>query len=1093
MQRSLTLLILCLLLSAQASYGQRNQKGKEDPAPAPAEKSLLNSGTLDGLKFRSIGPALTAGRVADFAVNPDNPAEYYIAVASGGVWKTVNRGITFDPVFDGEGSYSIGCVTLDPNNSQVVWVGTGENNGQRSVAYGDGVYKSLDGGRSWKNMGLKASEHIGMIAVDPRNSQVVYVAAQGPLWSEGGDRGLYKTTDGGQTWDKVLDISVHTGVSEVLLDPRNPDVLYAVAWQRRRHVWTFISGGPESAIYKSEDAGKTWRKIHSGIPGGDLGRVGLAVSPVDPDVVYAIVEADSERGGIYRSANRGESWSKQSGFQTSGNYYQEIFCDPVDVDRIYIMDTYAQVSDDGGKTVKPLGEKSKHVDNHALWIDPKHPDYYLIGCDGGIYESYDRGSNWSFKANMPITQFYKVEVDNSLPFYYVYGGTQDNYSLGGPSRTINNSGIVNSDWFVTNGGDGFESQIDPTDPNIVYAQAQYGWLVRYDRKSGERVFIQPVEGKDDPALRWNWDAPLLISPHQHTRLYFAANILFRSDDRGNSWTAISPDLSRQLDRDSLPVMGRVWGMDAIAKNRSTSQYGNIVALSESPLQAGLLYVGTDDGLIQVQESPGAAWRKQDGVPGVPPLTYVNMLLASQHDASKVFAAFNNHKQGDFKPYLYVSKDKGRTWTSIAGDLPERGSVYCIAEDHVNPDLLFAGTEFGVYVTVDGGKKWLQLKGGLPTIAVRDMAIQKRENDLVLATFGRSFYVLDDYTPLRQVSEESLAAAATIFPVKDALLYVQANPLGNSGKSFQGESFYTANNPPVGATFTYYVKDPIKSLKQQRLDKEKELAEKNLPIPYPSPEAIRAEDEEEKPYLLFTIRNAQGDIVQRLKTNYGTGIQRITWDFRYPSPMPVSLSREGGFGSHLAAPGTYSVSMSKYEAGAFTDLTGPQSFVVKPLDNTSLPAPDREALLAFQRQVADLARTLEGANRLRQELQDKIAHMEAAVRLTPQAPLELTSQLKGFDTRLRAIDRTFNGDRSLSSREIGEAPSLDSRLSTVMWSSYSNTSAPTGTQRQQYEIVAAAFPPLLAELKQLVGEIRAVEEKLESYGAPYTPGRIPSWD
>lgn len=536
MTRFLKIIILILLIGGVA-FAQKRNKNKE---VAKEKTSLLSSETLNGLKFRNIGPAFTSGRIADFAVREDKPSEYYVAVASGGVWKTTNSGTTWQAIFDSQGSYSIGCVTLDPNNHHVVWVGTGENNNQRSVAYGDGVYKSLDGGQNWEHMGLKNSEHISKIIVDPTNSNVVYVAAYGPLWSAGGDRGVYKSVDGGKTWNPVLQVSEHTGIADLIMDPRDPNVLYAAAHQRRRHVFTYISGGPESAIYKSVDGGENWTKQSKGLPAGtDLGRIGLAISPVDPDYVFAIVEAADSKGGFFRSTNRGETWKKMSDYTTSGNYYVEIFCDPLNINRIYSMDTWFHISDNGGKSFQKLNEKWKHVDNHAFWVDPNNTDYYLAGCDGGIYESYDRGDNWNFKSNLPVVQYYKVSTDNAEPFYNVYGGTQDNYSMGGPSRTKNSNGIVNSDWYVTLGGDGFETQVDPTDPNIVYSQYQYGNLFRYDKLSGEAIEIKPVERKDDEPYVWNWDAPLLISPHSHTRLYFAANRLFKSDDRGNSWEVIS--------------------------------------------------------------------------------------------------------------------------------------------------------------------------------------------------------------------------------------------------------------------------------------------------------------------------------------------------------------------------------------------------------------------------------------------------------------------------------------------------------------------------------------------------------------------------
>ncbi len=616
------------------------------------DQGPMSAKTFDGLELRSIGPALTSGRVSDIAVDPHNRARYFVAAASGGVWRTVNDGTTWTPVFDKEGSYSIGCVTIDPGNPHVIWVGTGENNSQRSVGYGDGIYRSDDDGRTWKNVGLKDSQHIARILVDPKDSNVVYAAAQGPLWNAGGQRGLYKTTDGGKTWKAVLTVDKVTGVTDVAMDPRNPDVLYAAAYQRQRHVWGLVDGGPGSGIYKTTDGGTHWTKLTTGLPKVDMGRIGLAVSPADPDVVYAMVEAAGDKGGFFRSTNRGASWTKRGDYMTSSpQYFNEIICDPKVVNRVYAMDTWMQVTDDGGKTFRRVGEHWKHVDNHALYVDPHDTRYLLAGCDGGLYETYDRGRTWHFKANLPITQFYRVAVDNARPFYHVYGGTQDNNTLGGPSQTVSSSGIVNSDWYVTVGGDGFWSQVDPENPNVVYSESQYGGLVRFDKPSGQMMDIQPKAGKDEAPLRWNWNAPLIIGPFSHTTLYFGADRLFESRDMGNSWKAISPDLSRGLDRNKLKVMGRVWGVDAVAKNDSTSFYGTIVSLSASPLKKGLLYAGTDDGLIQVTEDDGAHWRKVDRFPGVPELSYVSALAASKEDADTVYAAFDNHKMGDFKPYL----------------------------------------------------------------------------------------------------------------------------------------------------------------------------------------------------------------------------------------------------------------------------------------------------------------------------------------------------------------------------------------------------------------------------------------------------------
>lgn len=1074
---------------------QAQKKGEKNENQDPIAKLSLSA-----LKFRAIGPALTSGRISDFAVNPDNKSEFYVATSSGGVWKTANAGTTFSPLFDDQGSYSIGCITMDPNNPNILWVGTGENNNQRSVGYGDGVYRTEDGGKSWKNMGLKKSEHIGKIAIDPRNSDIVYVAAYGPLWSAGGDRGLYKTTDSGQNWEAVLSVSEHTGISEVHLDPSNPDVIYAVAHQRRRRVWTYLGGGPESAIYKSDDAGASWTTITKGFPGGDLGRIGLAISPLNPNVIYAIVEAQGDKGGFYRSTNAGVSWERRSDYTSRGNYYQEIFCDPKDIDRVYSMDVYLQVTDDGGKTFGNLGERSKHVDNHAMWIDPDNTDYYLVGCDGGIYESFDRGQTWKFMPNLPVIQFYKVAIDYAEPFYFVYGGTQDNYSLGGPSRTISSHGIVNSDWYTTQGGDGFESQVDPKDPNIVYAQSQHGNLVRFDKKSGEKMGIKPRERKGEESYRWNWDSPLLISPHLNTRLYFAANKVFRSDDRGNTWNVISEDLSRQIDRNTLPVMGRVWPLDAVAKNESTSQYGNIVALDESPIQEDLLYVGTDDGLIHVTEDGGQSWRKIENFPGVPDRTYVNEVLASQHDRNSVYAAFNNHKSGDFRPYILKSSDLGKTWVSISSNLPERGSVYALAEDHVNKDLLFAGTEFGLFFTVDGGKSWEQLKAGLPVIAIRDIAIQKRENDLVLASFGRGFFILDDYSPLRDLNSIFDQKNAFIFPVKNALMFVESAPLGSLGtksKGFQGENYFTAENPAVGATFTYYLKEDVKTQEEMRKEKEKELVKDNKPVPYPTYEQLKAEEEEEEPFLIFTICDEEGNVIRKLREKVSAGLHRITWDLCYPAANPTRSSdarpTQSGPSSTFVFPGPYTVFLSQPKNGEIIELTEPVAFDVLTLANVSLPAENRAELVDFQKKVRELSRAVTASTRVLGEISDKIDHYKAALKSIPATDTELTSDIRTLEKKVGDLEVKFYGDSTKRRADKDAVPGISSRIRNIIYEQSRSTSAPTQTQRDAYEIVAEEFAPVLEEIKMIVEEdVAKIEKKLEEGGAPYTPGRLPEW-
>ena len=1061
------------------------------------DTAKLSAKTLEGLALRPIGPAINSGRISDFAVTPGKRHRYFVAVASGGVWRTDNAGTTWSPVFDDQGSYSIGCVAMDPTNENVIWVGTGENNSQRSVSFGDGVYKSLDGGQTWTNTGLPESEHIGRIAIDPRDSDVVYVAAQGPLWRSGGDRGLYKTTDGGVTWEPILQVDDDTGANEVWLDPRDPDTVYATTYQRRRHVWTLINGGPGSGIWKSTDAGATWRELTKGLPKVDMGRIGLAVSPVDPDVVYAIVEAQRDEGGVFRSTDRGESWTKQSDYMSSSpQYYNELVADPHDVDTVYSMDTWLHVSTDGGTTFTKVGEKHKHVDNHAMWIDPDDPDYLLVGCDGGVYESFDRGATWLFKENLPVTQFYRVFVDNLKPFYRVFGGTQDNNTLGGPSRTLRKSGISNEDWFVTVGGDGYETVVDPTNPDIIYSQWQYGGLVRYDRRSEEIVDIQPQEEPGEDAHRWNWDSPLILSPHSPTRLYYASQRIYRTDDRGDTWTAISDDLSRQLDRDRLEVMGRIWGMDAVSKNRSTSDYGNVVSLTESPLVEGLLYAGTDDGLIQVTEDGGDTWRRIDRVPGVPERTYVSDLEASLHDADTVYATFANYKMGDFAPYIAVSRDRGRTWRSIRGDLPDRQIVHALVQDHVQPEMLFAGTEFGVWVTLDEGQHWHQLGGGIPTIQARDLDIQREWDDLAVATFGRGFWILDDYSSLRTMSEDRLASAeAILFPTREALRYIEKDDRQGS----RGDGFWTTPNPPYGAVFTYWLRDGLKTAKERRIEAEKEAEKQKAAPPLPSMDELRAEDLEVEPDVLLVIRDDTGAVVRRVPASREAGLHRMAWDLRWPAADPTDLSPrtdlapwESRDSGPLVLAGRYTATLESRVAGAVATLAGPVDVDVVPLELATLAAEDKAAVMAFQAEVRELKRAVLGASETADEIDDRIDHLRQALVDTPQADPRLMAELESLQGRLDAILLELEGDRTKGERNVFTPPSIRERVTRISSDMWSHTQPPTTTHRQTLEWAKEAFATELASLQSLVADLEALEARAEAAGAPWTPGRVPIW-
>ncbi len=1057
-----------------------------------------DSHPLSAIPLRLIGPALTSGRVSDFAVHPQRREVIYVAMASGGVWKTDNGGTTWTPVFDSEGSYAIGVVTLDPTNSDIVWVGTGENNAQRSVGFGDGIYRSRDGGKSWSNMGLRDSGHISMIRFHPEEPDIIYVAAQGPLWNSGGDRGLYRSVDGGESWQRILHIDEDTGVNEFVIHRDQPDLIVASSYQRRRHVWTLINGGPGSGIHKSVDGGETWRRIQSGLPSGDLGRIGLAASASSTDLVYAIIEASDEDQGVYRSTDFGESWEKRSPHMTtSPQYYNEIVVDPNDSDVVYSLDTLTHVSRDGGANWERLPLQYRHVDDHALWIDPDASSHIFIGGDGGMYKSWDGGNNWSHVQNLPATQFYRVTPDNDSPFYNVCGGTQDNQTLCGPVRTRYDDGITNADWWIAKFGDGYKARFDPTDPNIVYAQAQYGNLVRFDKITGEKLFITPQPGANENQYRWNWNSPLIISPHDHRRLYYGAERLFRSDDRGESWTVVSGDLSRNLDRNALEVMGRVWSVDAIAKNDSTSMYGSLIALDESPLDEGLIYVGTDDGLIHVSEDGGNNWRRVDSFRGVPDMSLIEDVIASHHDSNVAYAAIDNHKRGDHKPYVLKTADRGRSWSLITNNLPQRGTVHTLAEDHVDPNLLFAGTEFGLYFSNDGGSSWHELTS-LPTISVRDLEIQRRESDLVVGTFGRGIYILDDYSPLR--SDHALGPDdPTLFPVRDAWLFIPDVRRGWGGLGDYGASKYAASNPPHGAVFSYYLPEDLQSLREQRRTQEKERAKAGENNPYPSWDRLRKEDREEPPSLVLTVRDSEGAVVRRIGVPSTKGFHRASWDLRYPAPDPISLEAPEWRApwispprGPLALPGSYQATLSQRVLGEWQDRAGPETVVVRPMFQGGLVTDDRGELLEFQLQAARLYRAVQGADRAFGEIQARIDHLMAAVLETPGADERQAGAARQLRARMQEISVTLNGDRTVSSRHEATPMSVTTRIATIVDGSWESQSAPTRNFRDSYAIADQQLRDVIAELTAVDADLRALESELEAEGAPWTPGRIPNW-
>lgn len=1088
--RALSLLLLTLVCAATAGNAAEND-----------ESSRLTDHPFAGLALRGIGPAITSGRISDFAFHPERKQEYYVATASGNLWKTTNNGITWEPLFDNEGSYALGVVTLDPGDPHTVWVGTGENNAQRSVGYGDGVYKSTDGGKSWTNMGLKDSGHISQIWVDPGDSDTVLVAAQGPLWNSGGDRGLYKTTDGGKTWEAILTVDEHTGVNEFVVDPRDADNIVASTYQRRRHVWVLINGGPGSAIHKTTDGGKTWTKVESGLPSKDhMGRIGLAGAPSEPDMIYAIIEASDEEKGVYRSTDFGATWEKRSDYMTtSPQYYNELIVDPRDPDRVYSMNTFTNVTEDGGKTWSTLSLDWRHVDDHALWIDPDFTAHLIIGGDGGIYESWDRGETWRHIRNLSLGQFYRIQPDNDEPFYNVCGGTQDNNSLCAPSRTTVIHGITNSDWTFILGGDGYKPQIDPENPDIIYTQYQYGGLARYDRRTQERVFIAPHPASGENQYKWNWNTPLLISPHDNERIYYAAEKLFQSDDRGNTWRAISPDLTRQLDRNALEVMGRVWSVDAIAKNDSTSMYGAAIGLSESPLVEGLIYVGTDDGVMSVTEDGGASWRRTDSFRGVPDMSLIEDVVASVHDADVAYAVIDNHKRGDDKPYVLRTDDRGRSWSLISGNLPERGTAHTIAEDHVDPNLLFVGTEFGLFFTQDGGDNWRQLKGNFPTISVRDIEIQRRETDLVVGTFGRGIYILDDYSPLRTAAGAVKGKDAHLFAVKDPWLFVEGDLWDGREKGSMGAEFFTAPNPPFGAVFTYYLDEELKTRAKTRREAELEVAKDNGDTPYPSWDALRAEDREEVPAILLIVKDAAGNVVRQVQGETAAGLHRTAWDLRLPATDPVALEQpefrpywDQAPRGPLAAPGRYSVTLAMRSDGKLEQLGDSRSFTVKSLPLSPETSSDPNSVLAFKQKAGELHRAVQGAVAHSAELRNRIAHLKAGLRDTPRAGETEEQALRALEARLADISVALEGDRTVASRNEPTPWSIAQRAGIVyQWLLDSRADVP-GLYQESYAIAADEFESALGDLQGISRDLTALEERLESLGTPWTPGRAPGW-
>ncbi len=1041
------------------------------------------------LELRPIGPAVMGGRIADIAVHPDKPSTWYIGVGSGNVWKTDNAGVSFTPVFDDKPSYSIGDVAIDPSHPDVIWVGTGENVSGRHVAWGDGVYRSLNGGETWDHMGLPHSEHIGKILIDPRDSRRVFVAAEGPLWSSGGERGVYRSEDGGHTWQRTLSVNDDTGVTDIEFHPTNPDIIYAATYQRRRKTWALLAGGPESGFYKSTDGGASFRRITVGLPKGDVGKIGLAVTPADPSRVYATMEADNAERGLYFSSNQGESFERRSSYTSGGtgpHYYQELEASHVDPNVAYQMDVWLNVTRDGGHNFEPLETGwGKHSDNHAMWIDPSNPDHMLVGTDGGLYETFDEGQTFRHFPNLPISQFYKVAVNDREPFYDVLGGAQDLGTLMGPSRTMNREGVRNQDWYVPLGSDGQGVAFDPEDDDISYMATQGGNWYRHDKRTEEVIDIQPQPEPGEEPERWNWDAPILISPHSN-RVYLASQRLWQSDDRGNSWTAISGDLTRNVNRYELEIMGRVWSVDALYHNGAMSKYSTITGMTESALASGVLYTASDDGLVQVSRDGGQTWRRATALPGVHEQAFINDVEASRHDAAGVFAIADVHKLGDYDPLVFYSGDHGTSWRSINGDLADGVIAWMIQQDPVDENLLFLAAENGLYFSPNFGANWHRLPGA-PTIAFRDIKIHERDNDLIGATFGRGFYVLDDYTALRGAGS---IPGGGIFPVRDAWWYVPSVPMQAPGKPTLGDDDFTTPNPDFGASLTYYLPEAPTTLRADRRKAEKEIRKQEGDVPFPGWDRLSEEQTEASPRVLMAIRNAEGQTVRWLELPSTAGVHRVTWDFRMPAPDPVNLVPpgfvtpwSGAPQGPMVAPGQYSAQLAVLDRNGARTIGDETAFVVKAL----FPG-DHAATMAAQADARELIRRIEVANSELGEFGDRIRHMRAALLLAPRADAALFLEVDALDAALTHLRTALSGDRVRGQLNETSSPSIRSRVGRAVGSMFGTTQAPTQTQLRGLELGSAAFESFLREVGAFRTQMHAAEAGLEAAGAPWTPGR-----
>ena len=1022
--------------------------------------SNLKTSHLSSFKWRNIGPAHISGRIADIEAVESNSDIIYVATANGGLWKSIDRGSTWNVIFENGGTASLGTVAIAPSNSNLIWLGSGETWNWRSVSWGDGVNKSEDGGKTWTHMGLEETRHIGQILIHPEDPRTVYVAGGGALWGANEERGVFKTTDGGTSWKKVLYISPYTGVVDLAMDPRNANWLYAAAFQRERRVWSFLGGGPESGIYRSTDGGENWVRLTNGLPKGDMGKIGLSVCRNLPDRIYAGVTAREDEQGLYRSDDRGASWERVNP-ASSG----KVRCDPNNADRVYLLTDDDGLSEDGGRTfTRPYKDRTVHADQQAMWIHPTDSKHILIGNDGGFYTTDNGGITWEFAANLPVSTFYTVAVDLQEPFYNVYGGTQDNGSMGGPSGTRFIDGIANEDWYRTSGGDGFYVQIDPKDPSTVYTESQYGRLLRFNTTTGEAKLIQPAH-PDGSKYRWNWSSPVHISHYDHKTIYFSANVVFKSPDQGDTWTVISPDLTRQLNHFDMPLQGKVQPLDALMLHRATSDYGNITMFTESPIKQGLLAVGTDDGLIQVTRDDGARWIPAEIPETVPEKTFVSRVVWSHHTEGTMYATFEGHKDNNFLPYVYKSVDYGATWINITGNLPKFGPVRIIVEHPGNPNLLFVGTEFAAFVSISGGKSWARLKQGLPTVPVHDMVIQPQKNDLVIGTHGRGFFILDDITLLEELSENVLASQFHLASVQPAIQLHRFD----RGRRNMGHTRFTAPNPPEGAIIAYYVNPSMMESAEDTTDGSTDIT----------------------PRIDVDILDNNGALVRRLNPlqgTKGTGIQRLVWDLRHSlSYDPKESDRVPFFRGQprgpFVLPGTYEVRLSvgNGKTVRHIDVSGDPAIAISDADrlvwhNT---AQTLNHLMATTRALVSSTHQLE----------ERLKQIRAAIKAHGKVSETIHDSISEITHDVETTLKKLEGEKASGGATLPGSPPIATRVRQLYFAVEGATSLPTAEQRQLTRRSHEELNVLIAFVERLRNEkLPLLEKQLDTAGIRWTIGR-----